>query len=168
MLRDQVITEQFTYSGTINAYKGIGLQMIGMPVDEEGMRMDALEEHLRSMSQRPKFIYALTAYQNPTGVNLSLSGARRLIELAGEHEIPVVEDNCYGDVHFDGNVPPALYAPEWETSAPHLPLLALKDLCFWREVRLHPGEAPYFEQIVSKRFDAGKQHVCRSGDGAVL
>ena len=148
---DQVITEQFTYSGTINAYKGIGLQMIGM-LSMKRMRMDALEEHLRSMTQRPKFIYALTAYQNPTGVNLSLERRHRLIELAAEYEIPVVEDNCYGDVHFDGDKPPALYALNDD---PHnLPLLALK-ICAWREAGLHPGKASYFEQIVSKRFDAG-------------
>ena len=151
---DQVITEQFTYSGTINAYKGIGLQMIGMPVDEEGMRMDALEEHLRSMTQRPKFIYALTAYQNPTGVNLSLERRHRLIELAAEYEIPVVEDNCYGDVHFDGDKPPALYAL---SDDPHHIYLCSLSKIFAPGVRLGyiMARRPYFEQIVSKRFDAG-------------
>ena len=151
---DQVITEAFTYSGTIAAYKGIGLDMVGIPVDESGMRMDHLEAHLRSMKKKPKFIYALTAYQNPTGVNLSLKRRYRLIELAAEYEIPVVEDNCYGDVHFDGDKPPALYA--LSDDAHHIYLCSLSKI-FAPGVRLGYilARRPYFEQIVGRRFDAG-------------
>lgn len=151
---DQVITEAFTYSGTINAYKGIGLDMVGIPVDESGMRMDYLEAHLRSMTKKPKFIYALTAYQNPTGVNLSLERRHRLIELAAEYEIPVVEDNCYGDVHFDGLKPPALYA--LSDDAHHIYLCSLSKI-FAPGVRLGYvlARRPFFEQIVGRRFDAG-------------
>jgi len=151
---DQVITEAFTYSGTIAAYKGIGLDMVGISVDESGMRMDHLEAHLRSMKKKPKFIYALTAYQNPTGVNLSLERRHRLIELAAEYEIPVVEDNCYGDVHFDGDKPPALYA--MSDDAHHIYLCSLSKI-FAPGVRLGYvlARRPYFEQIVGRRFDAG-------------
>jgi 2-aminoadipate transaminase len=151
---DQVITEAFTYSGTIAAYKGIGLDMVGISVDESGMRMDHLEAHLRSMKKKPKFIYALTAYQNPTGVNLSLERRHRLIELAAEYEIPVVEDNCYGDVHFDGDKPPALYA--LSDDAHHIYLCSLSKI-FAPGVRLGYvlARRPYFEQIVGRRFDAG-------------
>jgi 2-aminoadipate transaminase len=151
---DQVITEAFTYSGTIAAYRGIGLDMVGIQVDESGMRMDHLEAHLRSMKKKPKFIYALTAYQNPTGVNLSLERRYRLIELAAEYEIPVVEDNCYGDVHFDGDKPPALYA--LSDAAHHIYLCSLSKI-FAPGVRLGYvlARRPYFEQIVGRRFDAG-------------
>jgi len=151
---DQVITEAFTYSGTIAAYKGIRLDMVGISVDESGMRMDHLEAHLRSMKKKPKFIYALTAYQNPTGVNLSLERRHRLIELAAEYEIPVVEDNCYGDVHFDGDKPPALYA--LSDDAHHIYLCSLSKI-FAPGVRLGYvlARRPYFEQIVGRRFDAG-------------
>jgi 2-aminoadipate transaminase len=62
---DIVITEEYTYSGTIGAYKGIGLEMVGIPLDDHGMRMDALSEKLKELSDAdrlPRFIYTLTTY----------------------------------------------------------------------------------------------------------
>ena len=82
---DIVITEEFTYSGTIAAYKGIGLTIIGIAMDEHGMRMDCLESKLAALKQqgrKPKFIYSLTTYQNPTGANMPLERKRELIEIA--------------------------------------------------------------------------------------
>ena len=109
---DTVICEEVTYSGTISAYRSLGIDMVGMPVDEDGMRVDLLEAKLDELgdARRPKFIYALTTYQNPTGTNLSLERRHQLIEIAAAREIPIVEDNCYGDVHYDGSKPPSLYA----------------------------------------------------------
>ncbi len=109
---DTVICEEVTYSGTIGAYRSLGIDMVGMPVDEDGMRVDLLEAKLDELGEarKPKFIYALTTYQNPTGTNLSLERRHQLIEIAAAREIPVVEDNCYGDVHYDGPKPPSLYA----------------------------------------------------------
>jgi len=63
---DSVITEAYTYSGTIAAYRGIGLKMVGIPVDEQGMQVDVLAKKLDTMPVKPKFIYTLTSYQNPT------------------------------------------------------------------------------------------------------
>ncbi|MYD98993.1 MAG: PLP-dependent aminotransferase family protein [Gammaproteobacteria bacterium] len=109
---DTVICEEFTYSGTIGAYRALGVDMVGLPVDANGMRVDLLEAKLDELGQarKPKFIYALTTYQNPTGVNLAVDRRRQLIDIARRRDIPVVEDNCYGDVHFDGDKPPALFA----------------------------------------------------------
>lgn len=109
---DSVICEELTYSGTISAYRSLGIEMVGMPVDEDGMRVDLLEMKLDELGEarKPKFIYALTTYQNPTGANLSLDRRHRLIDVAKSHNIPIVEDNCYGDVHYDGEKPRALYA----------------------------------------------------------
>lgn len=109
---DTVICEEFTYSGTIGAYRALGIDMVGLPVDANGMRVDLLEAKLDELGEarKPKFIYALTTYQNPTGVNLSVDRRRLLIDIARRRDIPVVEDNCYGDVHFDGDKPPALFA----------------------------------------------------------
>lgn len=109
---DTVICEEVTYVGTISAYRTLGINMVGLPVDENGMRVDLLEGELEKLGEerKPKFIYALTTYQNPTGMNLSLDRRLKLIEIAAAHDIPIVEDNCYGDVHFDGDKPPSLYA----------------------------------------------------------
>ena len=109
---DTVICEEFTYSGTIAAYRTLRIDMVGLPVDADGMRVDYLEAKLDELGEarKPKFIYALTTYQNPTGMNLSVDRRRRLIDIARRRDIPIVEDNCYGDVHFDGDKPPALFA----------------------------------------------------------
>ncbi len=109
---DTVVCEEFTYSGTIGAYRTLGIDMVGLPVDADGMRVDHLEAKLDELGEarKPKFIYALTTYQNPTGMNLSIDRRRRLIDIARRRDIPIVEDNCYGDVHFDGDKPPALFA----------------------------------------------------------
>ena len=154
---DIVITEEYTYSGTIGAYKGIGLEMVGIPMDEHGMRMDALAaklDELAAESRKPRFIYALTTYQNPTGTCMPSSRKRELVALAKLHDIPLVEDNCYGDVHFEGEKTPAAFALEpWDK---HVYIGSLSKI-------LAPGvrlgylyaENPLFAKIVSKRFDAG-------------
>ncbi|HKI73401.1 MAG TPA: aminotransferase class I/II-fold pyridoxal phosphate-dependent enzyme, partial [Pseudomonadales bacterium] len=82
---DIVVSEEFTYSGTIAAYKGIGLRMAGVRMDEHGMRMDSLKETLSRLEGEgtlPKFIYTLTTYQNPTGTVMPEARKRELIEIA--------------------------------------------------------------------------------------
>ena len=67
---DVVVMEEYCYSGTIRAYRGLGIEMVGVPVDGRGMRTDALAstlERLRSAGRLPRFIYVLASYQNPTG-----------------------------------------------------------------------------------------------------
>ena len=109
---DTVICEEVTYSGTIGAYRTLGIDMVGIPVDDNGMRVELLAAKLDELGQarKPKFIYALATYQNPTGTNLSLERRQQLIEVAAARDIPIIDDNCYGDVHYDGEKPPALYA----------------------------------------------------------
>lgn len=109
---ETVVLEEFTYSGTISAYRTLGIDMVGLPVDHDGMRVDKLEETLDVLGEarKPKFIYALTTYQNPTGTMMSTERRHELIDIAVSHQIPIVEDNCYGDVHYEGDKPPALYA----------------------------------------------------------
>ncbi len=157
---DIVITEEFTYLGTIGAYKGIGLEMVGVAMDEDGMRMDRLKEKLEelgSQGRKPKFIYTLTTYQNPTGTCMPESRKRELIAIAKEHDIPLVEDNCYGDVHFDGDVVPSMFAmDDWDK---HVYIGSLSKI-FAPGVRLGYlyAREPLFTQIVSKRFDAGSNY----------
>ncbi len=109
---DTVICEEFTYPGTIAAYRALGIDLVGIPVDDDGMRVDLLAAKLDELgaARQPKFIYALTTYQNPTGTVMSVARRRALIDVAAGRDIPILEDNCYGDVHYDGAKPPALYA----------------------------------------------------------
>lgn len=157
---DIVITEEFTYSGTISAYKGIGLEMVGIAMDENGMRMDSLAEKLElleSQGKKPKFIYTLTTYQNPTGTCMPESRKRELIALARKYDIPLVEDNCYGDVHFEGDIVPSMFAmDDWDK---HVYIGSLSKI-FAPGVRLGYlyAREPLFSRLVDKRFDAGSNY----------
>ncbi len=110
---DPVIMEDFNYIGTISAYRNLGVDMVGVPLDENGMRMDALAATLQRLQDegRPaRFIYTLATYQNPTGTLLPRERRLQLIEIAERFDTIVFEDNCYADVHYEGDKPPALYA----------------------------------------------------------
>lgn len=157
---DNVITEEFTYTGTISAYKGVGLNMVGVGMDENGMRMDLLEDKLKQLQasgRQARFIYTLTTYQNPTGTCMPESRKQALIDLAGQYRVPVVEDNCYGDVHFEGEVVPSLFAMDPEGD--HIYIGSLSKI-FAPGVRLGYlyAQEPRFSEIVAQRHDAGSNY----------
>ena len=153
---DTVICEEVTYGGTISAYRTLGIDMAGLPVDEDGMRVDLLEAKLAELgaARKPKFIYALTTYQNPTGANLSLERRRALVEIAQAHAIPVVEDNCYGDVHYDGDKPPSLYALSNYDKIIYLCSLS-KILAPGLRLGYLMAQPAMLETILARRHDAG-------------
>jgi len=154
---DVIVTEEYTYSGTIGAYKGLGARLVGVPQDEEGMCVDALDETLTGLERQgtsPAFVYTLTTYQNPTGAVMSTPRRRQLIEVARKHQVIVVEDNCYGDVHFEGPVPPTLYALD-----PELPSVYLCSLSKILGPGLRLGyllaRPPLLERLLDRRYDGG-------------
>ncbi len=157
---DSVITEEFTYPGTINAYKGIGLEMIGIPLDANGMRMDALSDKLKRLSDAdrlPRFIYTLTTYQNPTGTCMPRNRKQELIALAAEYNLPVVEDNCYGDVHFEGEKVPALFAMDPSPNQIYIGSLS-KILAPGVRLGYLIAKEPMYSRIVNMRYDAGSNY----------
>ncbi len=110
---DAVIMEEFEYVGTIRVFKQCGLELLAVPVDEQGMRMDALAnmlEHQASIGRLPAFIYTTASYQNPTGTTQPLERRRRLLELARQYRVTIVEDDTYGDISFEPLGVPAIYA----------------------------------------------------------
>src|SRR5262245_45038997 len=110
---DTVICEQDTYQGTLTRFIRLGVKAIGVPVDHEGLRMDALAATLadcKARGVRPKMIYTIPTVQNPTGTILSEARRGELLRLAEEHGVPVFEDDCYSDLIWNGQRPPALYA----------------------------------------------------------
>ncbi len=154
---DTVILEEYSYPGTLAAYRSLKLDMQGIPLDEHGMRLDALEDRLVTLEQegrRPKFIYAISTYQNPSGFVMPKTNRLALIELAARYGIPVVEDNCYADVHYEGPVEPALYALSDDPNQIYL--------CSLSKI-LGPGvrlgyllaRPPMLARIVASRHDAG-------------
>jgi 2-aminoadipate transaminase len=102
---DHVLTEEPTYLGALQAFNGYQTQYLTVPIDEQGMRTDLLEEGLRA---GPKFLYVLPNFQNPGGVTLSLERRWRLIELASRYGTPIVEDDPYGQLRYEGSHLPPL------------------------------------------------------------
>ncbi len=100
---DVIITEGPTYVGALQAFSAYRPRVECIPLDEHGMRTEVLEETLRRLGPRgAKFIYTIPNFQNPAGVTLSASRRRRLLELAHEFDIPVIEDDPYGRLRYEG------------------------------------------------------------------
>jgi DNA-binding transcriptional MocR family regulator len=98
---DEVVVEIPTYLGAIHTFRALGAKVIGVPVDNEGMRVDLLESILAR--RQPRFIYTSPTFHNPTGTVLSQERRRRLLTLTRRYQIPIVEDDAYGEVYFEGH-----------------------------------------------------------------
>ena len=102
---DHVLVERPTYLGALQAWNAYQAEYLSVGIDEHGMRTPDLEPALRS---GPKFIYALPNFQNPTGVTLSLDRRHALIRLADQHGVPILEDDPYGQLRYEGDHLPSL------------------------------------------------------------
>ena len=102
---DQVLTEAPTYLGALQAFNVFGARYVTVPIDQDGIRTDRLEEALRT---GPKFMYLLPNFQNPGGVTMSLARRKELVQLSNHHGIPIIEDDPYGQLRFEGEHQPPL------------------------------------------------------------
>lgn len=110
---DTVIVEESNYGGAFTKFRKLGVNMVAVPLDEHGMRMDALEaalDDLAAKGVKPKFIYAIITVHNPTGTILPLDRRHKMLELAKKHGVPIFEDECYSDIVWANERPPALRA----------------------------------------------------------
>lgn len=105
---DTVLVESPTYSDGLDLFRMLRLNLIGIPIDDEGMQVDLLEDLIRA--HNPKMIYTIPNFHNPTGTCLSGHRRRRLIALADQYQIPVIEDDYVGDLRYEGRTQPALKA----------------------------------------------------------
>ena len=110
---DTVLVEQFSYGSALARLRKLGATPVGIPLDGDGMRMDRLAEKLAGLASegvKPKFIYVIPTIQNPGGS--IMPGARRaeLLELSAEYGVPIFEDECYADLLWAGERPPAIAA----------------------------------------------------------
>jgi 2-aminoadipate transaminase len=110
---DVVICEAPTYPGAVPVFSSYEADVVQIEMDTDGMRIDLLEETLDRLERegrRPKFIYTVPTFQNPAGVTLSLPRRTRLVEIARERELLVLEDNPYGMLRYEGEPLPPLFA----------------------------------------------------------
>ncbi len=106
---DYVLVEQPGYIGGLNAIGNYQGRKIGIPMDEEGLRIDIMTNRLKEMAskgQHPKFIYTVPNFQNPTGVTLSTARRQGLLQLAREYDFLILEDNPYGLISFGQDAVP--------------------------------------------------------------
>jgi 2-aminoadipate transaminase len=120
---DTVIIERDTYQGALTRLTRLGVNAVGIPLDHEGMRMDALAAALADLKQRgitPKYIYTIPTVQNPTGTIMPETRRAELLKLSQEYGVPIFEDDCYADLIWDGRRPPALYAMSRNAGVIHI------------------------------------------------
>jgi len=101
---DRVLVEAPTYLGALQAFNVFGPDYVPVPTDDDGLRTDMLEDALRA---GPKFMYILPNFQNPSGVTLSLQRREELVYLSDKYGVPIVEDDPYGQLRYEGqHLPP--------------------------------------------------------------
>src|SRR5215216_7709564 len=108
---DVVVAEGPTYPGAVPTFMSYQADVVQIAMDDDGMRVDELEatlDRLDAEGRRPKFIYTIPNFQNPAGVTLSLPRRKRLVEVAKERELLVLEDNPYGLLRYEGDPLPTL------------------------------------------------------------
>lgn len=121
---DRIIVESPTYLGAMQAWNIYGAEYVTIPSDDNGIITDELEAALRT---GPKFIYVLPNFQNPTGSTLALERRYRLVELADRYGVPIIEDDPYGQLRFEGD---------------HLPPIVVLD------EKLHPRNGHYTGNVI--------------------
>jgi 2-aminoadipate transaminase len=108
---DRILVEEPTYLGALQAWNAYGAEYVTVPMDENGMVTGSLENALRS---GVKFIYVLPNFQNPTGVTLSMQRRQELIEIADHYGVPIIEDDPYGQLRYEGENLPSIVSMDNE------------------------------------------------------
>ncbi|MFA6001333.1 MAG: PLP-dependent aminotransferase family protein [Thermoleophilia bacterium] len=110
---DTIIAEAPTYPGAISSFCSYEADVIQVPLDDDGIRMDLFKDELGKLLKagtKPKFIYVIPNFHNPAGVCISFERRQELVALAKEHQLIIVEDNPYGQLRFEGEALPTLYS----------------------------------------------------------
>ena len=104
---ETVLCEAPSFIGSLNDFRSYRAKLVGIPMDTDGMNMEALEKALQT-EQNVKFIYTIPNFQNPSGITMSLEKRRRLYELAKQYGVMILEDNPYGDLRYEGKPLPTI------------------------------------------------------------
>lgn len=110
---DVVLVEAANYAGTLTKLDALGVDYVGIDLDDKGMRMDSLERALTDLADRgrkPKYIFTIPTIQNPTGTVMPVERRLEMLALSKRYDVPIFEDDCYADLVFSGERPPAIHA----------------------------------------------------------
>jgi 2-aminoadipate transaminase len=154
---DTIITEAATYQGALNRWTRLGVNVVGIPLDGDGMGMGALAaalDDLKRRGVRPKYIYTIPTVQNPTGTILSEARRQELLRLAAQHGVPIFEDDCYADLIWDGKRPPALHAMSENGGVIHIGSFS-KSIAPALRVGYIVADRPLLARMLAIKTDAG-------------
>jgi len=104
---DEIVCEAPSFIGSLNTFRSYGAKLLGVPMDEDGMNMEALEETLKNHN-RIRFIYTIPTFQNPSGITMSTEKRKKLYELAKKYGVMILEDNPYGELRYRGETLPTI------------------------------------------------------------
>lgn len=108
---DVILVEGPTFMGVMGVFWNYGVDIVSVPVDDDGLDVDQLAEGLASGAiPSPKLLYTIPTFHNPTGTTMPAGRRERLVELAVDYDFAIIEDNAYGELRYDGNPEPALTA----------------------------------------------------------
>ena len=164
---DVIVTERPTFLGALIAFNPCEPDYRSVPMDDEGMDTDALEEVLRS-TERVKLVYTVPDYQNPTGRTMSLARRRRLVELAEEYDVVILEDTPYRELRYEGERLPTIAS--LDTNRPgRAPGQLLEDPRARAPARLGPRDAgdPREALAAQARGRHPERHAEHAGRGGV-
>lgn len=104
---DIVLCEDPSFIGSLNAFRSFGLNLVGVPLEQDGINIDALETKLKSQ-KNVRFIYVIPNFQNPSGITMSLEKRKAIYNLARKYDVLILEDNPYGEIRFKGEDIPSI------------------------------------------------------------
>ena len=110
---DVVLAEEFVYMGTLNQLHRAGADIRGVAIDDGGIVPEALDGQIADLTangSKPKYLYTIPEHQNPTGSTLSTGRRRAILDIAHKYGVPILEDDCYVDLRFEGETQPAFRA----------------------------------------------------------
>lgn len=154
---DTVLIEQDCYQGSITRLTRRGVRIVGIPLDDDGMRVDAVAAALADLKAkgiRPKYIYTIPTVQNPTGTIMSEQRRAELLKLADDYGVPIFEDDCYADLIWNGQRPPALYAMSKTSNVIHIGSFS-KSVAPALRVGYIVAPWPVLSRILGIKTDAG-------------
>jgi 2-aminoadipate transaminase len=154
---DTVIVERDTYQGMLNRYARAGIDVVGVPLDTDGLRIDALADALAALKSkgiRPKYIYTIPTVQNPTGTIMPMERRIALLALSDQYGVPIFEDDCYSDLIWSGERPPALYAMSSSGNVIHIGSFS-KSIAPALRVGFIVAPWPILSRMIALKVDAG-------------
>lgn len=104
---DVVLCEAPSFIGSLNAFRSLGARLVGVPMDENGINLEALEKAMKT-EKNIRFLYTIPNFQNPSGITMSLEKRKAVYALAKKYEVLILEDNPYGDLRYEGEYVPAI------------------------------------------------------------